>query len=174
MATKKDNELQSWTSDIEKYSRQIWLAGLGAFSKVSKDGSSFFDALVEDGEKAQKFAKNRVSKQVSAVKSSVGQAKSRVGEVKDKAVGKWNELEEAFDKRLNSAISRLGVPSHNEVMALHAKVEQLAAQIEQLLSAQAASHKTRTRTTVAKKTPVRTTAQPASTPAPKSAPKKAP
>ena len=138
MATKKtvqkkvEQEVNSWIGEIEKYSRQIWLAGLGAFSKVSKDGNSLFDSLVKDGEKAQKLAKTNVTKQVDAVKNSVDNAKSKVEEVKDKAVGKWNELEEAFDKRLNSAISRLGVPSRNEVKALHAKVEQLARQIEKL------------------------------------------
>src|SRR5690606_4903226 len=75
-------------------------------------------------------------KQVGAVKSSVGSkvgsAKSRVDEVKGKAIGKWGELEEAFDKRLNNAISRLGVPSRNEVKALNDKVESLTKQLEKL------------------------------------------
>jgi hypothetical protein len=74
--------------------------------------------------------------QVDAVKATVdtkvGTAKSRVDEVKDRAMGKWGELEEAFDKRLSNAISRLGVPSRNEVKALNAKVESLTKQIEQL------------------------------------------
>ena len=138
MATKKtvekkvEKEVNSWIGEIEKYSRQIWLAGLGAFSKVGKDGNSLFDSLVKDGEKAQKLAKTNVTKQVDAVKHSVDNAKTKVEEAKDKAVGKWNELEEAFDKRLNSAISRLGVPSRIEVKALQAKVESLARQIEKL------------------------------------------
>ena len=52
MAVKKKTEKQtgSWIGDVEKYSRQIWLAGLGAYSKVSKDGSKLFDTLVKDGE----------------------------------------------------------------------------------------------------------------------------
>ena len=47
-------ETSSWIGEIEKYSRQIWLAGLGAYSKVSKDGTKLFDTLVKDGEKAEK------------------------------------------------------------------------------------------------------------------------
>src|SRR3546814_1340740 len=41
MAVKKKTEKQtsSWIGEVEKYSRQIWLAGLGAYSKVSKDGT---------------------------------------------------------------------------------------------------------------------------------------
>ncbi|MCR1765066.1 phasin family protein, partial [Pseudomonas aeruginosa] len=111
MAGKKKSEKESsWIGEIEKYSRQIWLAGLGAYSKVSKDGSKLFETLVKDGEKAEKEAKSDVDAQVGAAKASARSAKSKVDEVRDRALGKWSELEEAFDKRLNSAISRLGVP----------------------------------------------------------------
>jgi hypothetical protein len=58
-----------------------------------------------------------------------------VSGVKDRALGKWSELEEAFDKRLNSAISRLGVPSRNEIKALHQQVDSLTKQIEKLTGA---------------------------------------
>jgi len=131
MAGKKkvENEHGSWVGGIEKYSRQIWLAGLGAYSKISNDGSKLFENLVKDGEKAEQQVKTEVD---DTVKSSTQSAKSRVGDVKDRALGKWTELEEAFDKRLNSAISRLGVPSRNEVKELHLKVDGLTRQIEKL------------------------------------------
>src|SRR5690554_6125333 len=143
MSSKKKTETSSnvVATEIEKYSRQIWLAGLGAYSKVSKDGSKLFDSLVKDGEKVQKVAKTEVDKQVEAVKESVESAKTRVSGVKGKALGKWNELEEAFDKRLNSAISRLGVPSRNEVKALQDQVETLTAQIEKLTGTTVAAAK---------------------------------
>ncbi|WP_422598313.1 phasin family protein [Pseudomonas sp.] len=143
MAGKKkiEKETTTWVNEVEKYSRQIWLAGLGAYSKVSKDGEKLFDGLVTDGEKAEKLAKAEVTKQVGVVKSSVGSAKSKVEEVKEKAWGKWSELEDAFDKRLNNAISRLGVPSRNEVKELHSKVEVLTKQIEKLTGISAQSVK---------------------------------
>lgn len=134
MAGKKNiqEESSSWAGGIEKYSRQIWLAGLGAYSKISNDGSKLFENLVKDGEKAEKQVKEEVDDQVDSVKAQASSAKSRVGDVKDRALGKWGELEEAFDKRLNSAISRLGVPSRNEVRELHSKVDALTRQIEKL------------------------------------------
>ncbi len=137
MAGKKkvEKEGSSWVGEVEKYSRQIWLAGLGAYSKVSNDGSKLFETLVKDGEKAEKQAKAGVEDQVDAVKSTAKSAKSRVGDVKERVMGKWDELEEAFDKRLNSAISRLGVPSRNEVKALHQQVDTLTKQIEKLTGA---------------------------------------
>lgn len=134
MAGKKkiEKEGTSWVGEMEKYSRQIWLAGLGAYSKISNDGTKLFDTLVKDGEKAEKQAKTGLDKQVDVVKSTTKTAKSRVGDVRDLALGKWSELEEALDKRLNSAISRLGVPSRNEVKELHGKVDTLTKQIEKL------------------------------------------
>ena len=143
MAGKKkvEKETSSWIGEVEKYSRQIWLAGLGAYSKISQDGTKLFDTLVKDGEKAEKMAKTEVDKQVEAVKSSALSAKTRVAEVKGKALGKWSELEEAFDKRLNSAISRLGVPSRNEVKELNAKVDSLTKQLEKLTGVSAATVK---------------------------------
>lgn len=173
MSSKKKTETSSnvVATEIEKYSRQIWLAGLGAYSKVSKDGSKLFDSLVKDGEKVQKVAKTEVDKQVEAVKESVESAKTRVSGVKGKALGKWNELEEAFDKRLNSAISRLGVPSRNEVKALQDQVETLTAQIEKLTGTTVAAAKPAAKKTVkapakpaakaAAKAPAKTAAKPA-------------
>lgn len=164
MAGKKkvEKESSSWVGEVEKYSRQIWLAGLGAYSKISNDGSKLFETLVKDGEKAEKAAKTNVDEKVDEVKSTAKSAKSRVGDVKERVMGKWDELEEAFDKRLNSAISRLGVPSRNEVKALHQQVDTLTKQIERLTGASV--------TSVAKKAPA---AKPAAKPLAKAAAKPA-
>ncbi|ESW36736.1 phasin family protein, partial [Pseudomonas taiwanensis] len=134
MAGKKNSEKEgsSWVGGIEKYSRKIWLAGLGIYSKIDQDGPKLFDSLVKDGEKAEKQAKKTAEGVAETAKSSTT---SRVSGVKDRALGKWSELEEAFDKRLNSAISRLGVPSRNEIKALHQQVDSLTKQIEKLTGA---------------------------------------
>lgn len=125
-------EGSSWIGEVEKYSRQIWLAGLGAYSKISNDGSKLFETLVKDGEKAELQTKAEAEQQLDEIKDTTKKAKSRVGDVKGLALGKWSELEGAFDKRLNSAISRLGVPSRSEVQALHGKVDELTRQLELL------------------------------------------
>ena len=139
MAAKKPTtkENHSWAGKVEEYSRKIWLAGLGVYSKIDTDGSKLFDTLVKDGEKAEKLAKDAGHKVAEGVKASTSSARSRVEDVKDLALEKWGELEEAFDKRLNSAITRLGVPSREEVKALHAKVETLTKHIEKLTAAAA-------------------------------------
>ncbi|MEB0042179.1 phasin family protein, partial [Pseudomonas sp. MH10] len=169
MAGKKkiEKEGSSWIGEVEKYSRQIWLAGLGAYSKISNDGSKLFETLVKDGEKAEKQTKNGVDKQVDAAKATAKTAKSRVGDVKDLAMGKWSELEGAFDKRLNSAISRLGVPSRNEVKALHSKVDLLTKQIEKLTGASVAPASKAAAAKPVAKPLVKAAAKPAAKPAAK-------
>ena len=181
MAGKKNTEKEgsSWIGKVEDYSRKIWLAGLGVYSKIDTDGSKLFETLVKDGEKAEKLTKSVVGKKVDAAKDSASSAKSRVGDVKDRALGKWGELEEAFDKRLNSAISRLGVPSRNEVKALHSKVDTLTKQIERLtgasvkppVAAKTAAAKPAAKT--AAKPLVKAAAKPAAKPAAKAAAKPA-
>ena len=123
----------AWSEDIEKYSRQIWLAGLGAYAKIGEDGSKLFDALVKDGERAE----HQVRSEIETLKSG---ARGRVADVRDKALGKWNALEDAFDKRLGGAIARLGVPSRQELKALNGKVEALSRQLERLSAPVLASH----------------------------------
>ncbi|MCU0122594.1 phasin family protein [Pseudomonas vlassakiae] len=166
MAGKKnsDKEGSSWIGGIEKYSRKIWLAGLGIYSKVDQDGPKLFDSLVKDGEKAEKQAKKTAEDVAETAKSSTT---SRVSGVKDRALGKWSELEEAFDKRLNSAISRLGVPSRNEIKALHQQVDSLTKQIEKLTGASVTPISSRS--AAAKPAASKATAKPLAKPAAKTA-----
>ncbi|AQZ93896.1 phasin family protein [Halopseudomonas phragmitis] len=168
MAGKKKQEKDAgWVSEIEKYSRQIWLAGLGAYAKMGKEGVKLFEGLIKDGEAAEKAAKAEIDKQVEAIKGkadkgkkdSLDAAKTKVEKAKDKVTGKWSELEEAFDKRLNNAVSRLGVPSRDEIKALNAKVDELTKLIGQLSGTKAPAAK------VAPKATPKAAAKPAAKPA---------
>ena len=56
---KKLTELATETTEtqlaakVRESANQIWLAGLGAFSKAQKEGVKMFEALVAEGEKVQ-------------------------------------------------------------------------------------------------------------------------
>jgi poly(hydroxyalkanoate) granule-associated protein len=131
MASKKkvEKEAASRVGGIEKSSRQIWLAGLGAYARASTDDGTVFQALVKEGEQVEQQIRAQTGKPVEKVKAS---ARSTVDGLKEKALDKWGELEEAFDKRLDSAISRLGVPSRHEVAALTEKVDVLMSELKRL------------------------------------------
>ncbi len=82
---KKLKELADGPSDdqlatmIRNSATQIWLAGLGAFSKAREEGGKLFDALVKEGHSVQKRTK-RV-------------AEEKVEKFRDKAIGTWDKLE---------------------------------------------------------------------------------
>lgn len=113
----KIRALSGSTKDIRKYTHQIWLAGLGAFSKSDDDGEGgkLFEKLVEAGREIE--AKTREQTQ-SRVKDMTDKVKERTGETMEK-------MERAFDDRLTGALSRLGIPSKKDVDDLNSRIEQL-------------------------------------------------
>ena len=61
--------------DFRKYTKQIWLAGLGAFSRAEEEGNKLFDSLVKVGEELESktgdLADNTVGKVTEKAKESV-------------------------------------------------------------------------------------------------------
>ena len=63
-------------STVRDSAQQIWLAGLGAFSKTQQEGAKVFEALVKEG----KSLEARTRKLAEAKVSEMGRALSQVGE----------------------------------------------------------------------------------------------
>ncbi len=82
---------------VRESASQIWLAGLGAFAKAQQEGVKMFEALVEEGEKVQERTKTA--------------ADERLAEVRAKATGTWDKLEQVFEDRVARALHSLSVPS---------------------------------------------------------------
>lgn len=118
---------QAGATDLRKYTQQIWLAGLGAFSKAEEEGSRFFDTLVDMGREVESKARERVEKTGSRVEEVKTRVKGRTGETLER-------MEKAFDDRLTGALSRLGIPNKREVEALNSRIEELTRTIEKLTS----------------------------------------
>jgi poly(hydroxyalkanoate) granule-associated protein len=111
------------------YARQVWLAGLGAFAKAEQEGSKFFEMLVKRGEKVEHQARKRAEQKVEEIKD-------RVEEMRGRANGNWNKLEQVFQDRVARALNRLGVPSHDDVEELARQVEELNNSLEELVKAE--------------------------------------
>jgi poly(hydroxyalkanoate) granule-associated protein len=63
-------------SVVRDSAQQIWLAGLGAFSKTQQEGAKVFEALVKEG----KSLEARTRKLAEAKVSEMGRALNQVGE----------------------------------------------------------------------------------------------
>lgn len=125
---KQDSEQENATQlsrKIKDSARQIWLAGLGAYTKAEEDAGRFFEKLVKEGEEIEMKTRDVVEKQIKAVEDTV------VG-VKSKASGTWDKLENVFDQRVSQALHRLNIPTKAEFDALSEKVEELTRALEEL------------------------------------------
>jgi poly(hydroxyalkanoate) granule-associated protein len=114
---KKLNELageggeSNLVSTIRDSATNIWLAGLGAFSKAHEEGGKLFDALVKEGEAVQ----SRASKS----------AQDAISDARSKATGTWDKLEQVFVDRVARALHSLDVPTKHDIDALSKRVHEL-------------------------------------------------
>ncbi|MBI1452501.1 MULTISPECIES: phasin family protein [Acinetobacter] len=109
--------------DFRKYTKQIWLAGLGAFSRAEEEGNKLFDSLVKVGEELESKTTEIADQTVEKVSEK---AKESVTDTKDK-------VEKLLDNSVNHSLNRLGLITPKDLqhlekllLQLHAKVDALA------------------------------------------------
>ena len=121
-ADKKKSNAQL-SSTVKESAQQIWLAGLGAFSKAQEEGGKVFEALVKEGLTIQRKTQAVAEEKITEATSRVTTMASDIG---TKAQGQWDKLENIFEDRVAKALAKLGVPSARDLEALSARVDALA------------------------------------------------
>ncbi|WP_435337388.1 phasin family protein [Acinetobacter sp. LH3_13] len=118
--------------DFRKYTKQIWLAGLGAFSRAEEEGNKLFDSLVKVGEELE-FKTTEIADQT--VEKVSEKAKESVIDTKDK-------VERLIDHSVNHSLNRIGLVTAKDlqhleqlVLQLHTKVDALIEENKQLKEA---------------------------------------
>jgi poly(hydroxyalkanoate) granule-associated protein len=127
-----DNALAAQVKDS---AQQIWLAGMGAFSRAQAEGTKVFETLVKEGASLQKKTQADVEEKIGTV---TGKMTSMAGDVQAKAGQHWDKLESIFEERTAKALSKLGVPSAKDVDALKARIDELGAKVSKLSKTPAA------------------------------------
>lgn len=121
---------------VKESAQQIWLAGLGAFSKAQEEGGKVFEAVVQEGVTLQRKTQTVAEEKLGAVSAQLSDRWAEVGqkveEVSAKASGQWDRLETIFEQRVAKALASLGVPHANDIRALTAQIEQLRAEVAAL------------------------------------------
>ena len=107
---------------VKESAQQIWLAGLGAFSKAQEEGGKVFDALVREGQSLQKRTQNVAEERLSEATTRMA---SMASDLSNKASGQWDKLETIFEDRVSRAMKKLGVPSSRDIDALVERIEEL-------------------------------------------------
>ncbi|MBW3501166.1 phasin family protein [Janthinobacterium sp. NKUCC08_JDC] len=158
-ALTEDTEL---ASAVRSSAQQIWQAGLGAFAKAQEEGGRVFSRLVKEGTEFQKRAEDKVAD----VSGSVGKLADGVGK---QASGSWDKLEQVFEERVARALATIGVPTQQDITALHAQIDALSRQVAALSAKPAPAPKPK----AAAKPAVKATPKAAPKAVPKTAPKAA-
>jgi poly(hydroxyalkanoate) granule-associated protein len=114
---------------IKDSAQQIWLAGLGAFSKAQEEGGKAFESLVKEGlaiqRKTQAVAEERISEATSRVTHMAT-------DISSKAAGQWDKLENIFEDRVAKALNKLGVPSARDIESLMERIDTLSQAVDKL------------------------------------------
>lgn len=153
--TKKTAARKTSANQAQDYAHEIWLAGLGAFSMAQEEGgkifkqgtkaiddtrskvvgesSKLFDRLVKEGSKLENKGRKLASDTVGGVR---GDVESRVGKVRESAQSNWDKLEKVFEQRVARALSRLGVPTSDEINQLSKRVAELNKRVSELAKKQ--------------------------------------
>jgi len=154
-ATRKTAARKTATSQVQDYAHEIWLAGLGAFAMAQQEGGKLFDQsrktveetsnkvlgesnkmferLVKEGSKLEGKGRKTVNETVSGVR---GDVEDRVGKVRESAQSNWDKLEKVFEQRVARALSRLGVPTSDEIRQLSDRVAELNKEVRALSASQ--------------------------------------
>jgi poly(hydroxyalkanoate) granule-associated protein len=125
-ASSANHQAEQLSKTLSESAQQVWLAGVGAFSRAQAEGGKLFEGLVKEGlgleQHMRKFAGGRADIVRDAVENKVGQARER-------ATDTWDKLEKVFEERVQRALVKLGVPSREDLTDLSARVETLTAEL---------------------------------------------
>jgi len=117
-AEKATEQAKRMGDDLKKMGRNVWLAGLGAYSLAEEETRSAFDNLINRGEKFAKDEKNVVSKTID--------------QASDRAKDFGNKVEDKVQTTVTSVLNRAGIPSRDEIRTLIDRVEELNKKVEKL------------------------------------------
>ncbi|NNH76164.1 phasin family protein [Acinetobacter sp. ANC 5380] len=109
--------------DFRKYTQQIWLAGLGAFSRAEEEGNKLFDSLVKVGEELESKTTEIADQTVEKVSEK---ARESVTDTKDK-------VEKLIDHSVNHSLNRIGLVTVKDIQHLESLILQLHSKVDFLL-----------------------------------------
>lgn len=114
--------------DFRKYTQQIWLAGLGAFSRAEEEGSKLFENLVKMGEELE----SNIAESAKTALETVKNTPKASDEPPEK-------LDKGWDQRVQQSLNKVGLATHKDIqyleqliLQLHHKVDALAQESQQL------------------------------------------
>jgi poly(hydroxyalkanoate) granule-associated protein len=147
MATRKTTPRKKASPDFQakvtESASRIWLAGLGAFAMAEEEGGKMFRSLVKKGAAYEEKGKIQLDRIREQVESLAGVARDKATEVAgrvEKGAGKaWNRVGDNVDEAVGAALSKVGVPTKDEIKRLTRRIEDLTQLVEKRVGARKAT-----------------------------------
>lgn len=125
-------DVKDLSKAVLESSRQIWLAGLGAFARARAEGGKVFEALVKQGEAMETKTRHAAADTAAAARNA---AQAKAKEMQKIAGGTWDKLEQVFEDRVARALAKLGVHTQKDIDRLAARVDALSDAVNDLIKA---------------------------------------
>ncbi|HET8818225.1 MAG TPA: phasin family protein [Xanthomonadaceae bacterium] len=126
-----DDRSTSGGSNWSESARQVWLAGVGAWSRAQNEGSKLFDGLVRDGMEAE-----REGGTATHVRDWVNRGAGDVrGDVRSFATGTWDRVGQFVEDAVQRSLLRLGVPRREDLDALGRRIDTLSNELREARAA---------------------------------------
>ena len=119
-----DDRWAGGTANWSESARQVWLAGVGAWSRAQAEGSKLFDGLVRDGMAAER----------EGARTHAGGA-SGAADVRGFASGTWDRMGQFVEDAVQRSLLRLGVPQREDMEALGRRIDALGEELRQARAA---------------------------------------
>ena len=117
------------TVPVVDSAKEIWFAGLGAFSVVQQEGekligqgTKLFDKLVSEGARVEKESIDFVDSTVDDIKHDV---EKTIKDARKQANESWDNLGSVFDERVSGTLERLGIPTTKDLSKLSGRVQNM-------------------------------------------------
>jgi poly(hydroxyalkanoate) granule-associated protein len=130
-AAGSDDSAKPTSQSVLSSSRQIWLAGLGAFSRAQQEGGKVFETLVKQGQELEAKTRTAAADTADAARDA---AVAKAKEMQTVASGTWDKLEQVFEDRVAKALARLGFHTAADLERLVERVDALSQSVNALLA----------------------------------------
>ena len=113
------------TDNVKQSVKNVFLAGLGAMSVAQKEAGKTFDKFIKEGKKFEKESKKSINKLTDT-------AESKFDKFKNMGKKQFNKVENIFEKKVESALGKLDIPTTNDIGELNKRLETLIKEVKKL------------------------------------------
>lgn len=124
------------TNQIKETAKNAVLAGLGVVSIAQKEATKvygeaakktnkFYDTLIKEGKSLEKKSKKSVDQLTD-------KAEGKFNNIKNIATKQFSKIENVFETKVESALSKLDIPTVDDLKGLSTRVETLIKEIKKV------------------------------------------